>query len=344
MRKLRLAVIFVFLAALGLTVVMFNASKPRLLILQSYDNTYPWTRDVDVGIERVLKDSNDYSVRWFYMDTKRHPWSDYKVNIGKTVRKLVDSWQPSVVIAVDDDAQQYAMKYFAGRPDVKIVFSGLNGSPEQFGYQHAANVTGILERKPFYALKETLQLIASAQGHKGPLRIMFLGDTSDSVRADEKDFRNFAWAPIQVLDSRFAKTFDEWRDAVAFAGANHVDFIVTANYRKIQRGTGDKRLVPVAEVMDWTNAHSTVPVVGTNAFFVEDGGTLAIGTSPYEQGEVAMTMAERIMRHGTEPGRIAIQSTRQFVVAMRESGIRKWNIRLPAVYEAAARSSANFYP
>jgi len=344
MRAARLTLIVLFLTALAVIVVMFNTSKPRLLILQSYDKTYPWTRDVDVGIERVLKKRNDYSVRWFYMDAKRHPWSDYKVNTGKTVRKLVDRWQPTVVIAVDDDAQEYAMKYFANHPDVKIVFSGMNGSLEQYGYRNARNVTGILERKPFDALKDALLLIAAAQGRTRPPRIMFLGDASGSVHSDEQDFRRFDWGPIQVLDSRFARTFDEWQAAVDFAGANDVDFIITANYRKILRTKNGKGLMPASEVVEWTEKHSRVPVIGTNAFFVEDGGSLAIGTSPYEQGEVAMSMADRILSGGAVPERIPVQSTRQFVVAMRASGMKKWNIRLPAVYEAAARSSANFYP
>jgi ABC-type uncharacterized transport system substrate-binding protein len=344
MRKLRLTMIVIFLVALAVTVVVFNTTKPRLLILQSYDRDYAWTRDVDVGINRVLKDRNDYSVRWFYMDTKRHPWHDYKVNVGKTVEKLIENWQPNVVIAVDDDAQEYAMKSFINRPDIKIVFSGMNGSLADYGYDHANNVTGILERKPLDALKETLLLITAAQKRSRPLRIMFLGDASESVRKDEEEFRRFDWGPIQVLDSRFAKTFDEWRSAVEFCNGGNVDFIITANYRKIQRNKDAKGLMPAREVLKWTDQNSRVPVIGTNAFFVEDGGTLAIGTSPYEQGEVALSMVNDILYKGKKASDIPVQSTRQFVVAMRASGLRKWNLKLPTVYESAARSSANFYP
>ncbi|OGB27478.1 MAG: hypothetical protein A3I66_06220 [Burkholderiales bacterium RIFCSPLOWO2_02_FULL_57_36] len=344
MKTIRLAMIFIFLSALGITVLVFNTGKPRLLVLHSYDTGYTWTRDVDVGIRRVLKEKNDYSVRWFYMDTKRHPWKEYKVNAGKAVTKLVESWQPTVVIAVDDDAQEYAMKKFAHHPDVKIVFAGVSDSLEHYGYDKAANVTGILERKPFGALKETLSLIAATKNRSAPVRIMFIGDTSESVRNDEKDFRKFDWGSIQVLDSRLPKTFDEWKDAVEFAGNNNVDFIITANYRKIVRNKGEIALMPAREVIGWTEENSTVPVIGTNVFFVDDGGMLAIGTSPYEQGEVAVSMANQILQKGKPASEIPKQSTRQFVVAMRESGIKKWNIKLPSVYEAAARSSANFHP
>lgn len=344
MRKIRLAMIFVFLLALGVTVLVFNNAKPRLLILHSYDTGYTWTRDVDVGIRRVLKEKNDYSVRWFYMDTKRHPWKEFKVNAGKAATKVVDSWRPTVVIAVDDDAQEYAMKHFANRPDVRIVFSGVSDSLEHYGYDKASNVTGIFERKPFGALKETLLMIAASNSRSRPVRIMFIGDTSESVRNDEKDFRKFDWGAIEVLDSRLPKTFDEWKSAVEFAGKNKVDFIITANYRKILRNKDELALMPAREIIGWTEANSTVPVIGTNVFFVDDGGMLAIGTSPYEQGEVAVSMANQILQKDKTAEEIPKQSTRQFVVAMRESGVKKWNIRLPSVYEAAARSSANFHP
>ncbi|RJG05337.1 hypothetical protein D3870_04270 [Noviherbaspirillum cavernae] len=344
MKRIRWVMSFIFLAALASIVIVFNTTKPRVLILHSYDKDYVWTRDVDVGINRALKEQHEYTTRWFYMDTKRHPWKEFKVNAGKTVQKLVESWQPTIVIAVDDDAQEYAMKHFVGRQDIKIVFSGVNDSLDHYGYDKAANVTGIREIKPFKALKETLLLIAETQKHAGPLRIMFLGDTSESVRNDEKEFRKFDWAPIELVEPHFPKTFDEWRDAVDLAGKSGVDFIITANYRKILREKDGKTLMAPNEVVTWTQENSKVPVIGTNGFFVDDGGMLAIGTSPYEQGEVAVSMVNEILRSGKAVNEIPTQTSRQFIVAMRESGIKKWNIKLPAVYEAAARSSANFYP
>lgn len=344
MKTLRLAIVFAFLAAVAAAVVAFNTTKPRLLILHSYDTSYSWTRDVDVGIQRVLGGRNDYTVRWYYMDTKRHPWLDYRINEGKAVVKLIERWQPDVVVAIDDDAQEHAMKHFAHHPKVKIVFAGVNGSHTAYGYDGAPNVTGILERKPFAALKETLLLLAAQQQRTRPVRIMFLADGSESVRGDEVVYRQIDWNPIEVLPSRLVSTFDQWQEAVRFANDNGVDFIITANYRKIQRSKDSKELMKAAEVVAWTEANAKPLVIGTNGFFAEDGGTLAIGTSPFEQGEVALLMARRILLEGKSPSEIPVQSTRQYVVAMRESSVEKRGIKLPSVYEAAARSAANYYP
>lgn len=344
MKKLRLALIGLFLLALAALVVAFNISKPRLLVLQSYGKDYSWTRDVDVGLKRVLGNRTDFSERWFYMDTKSHPWKDYKINVGKAVRRLVDSWQPEVVLAVDDDAQAYAMKYYVDQPNIKIVFSGVNSEPQKYGYDRARNVTGILERKPYAALKETILTIAAAEKLSPPVRILFLGDGSGSVRDDEADFRKFDWAPIQLAPSLLVKTYGEWQAAVLAAPKNKVDFIITSNYRLLLREAGRKDLVPPREVVAWTEDHSIVPVIGTNVFYAEEGGMLAIGTSPYEQGEVAANMAVDLLEGRRPISAMPITRTRQFVIAMRESRIQKRGIALPAIYEAAARASGDFYP
>jgi len=343
MKRIQIMAGVLFLAALAITVVAFNANKPRLLILHSYDKDYSWTREVDVGLKRAVEGKREFSVRWFYMDTKRHPWLEFKVNAGLAAQKLVRSWQPTVVIAIDDDAQEYAMQYFVNNPEVKIVFAGVNSEAEQFGYDRASNVTGILERKPFSALKETLLLIAGNRNAKRPLRVMFLGDTSESVRQDAKAFDKYNWAPIQVVGKEFAATFDDWKKAVNEAEVRGVDIIITANYRKVQRDTDEKSLVPPRELVSWTEANARMPVIGTNAFYVEDGGMLAVATSPYEQGGIAMDMAMQILRKRVSPNSLPIRSTKQFVIAMRESSLQKRHIELPAVYEAAARASTNYY-
>lgn len=343
MRRLRLAVIMIFLVGLGFLVVTFNTTKPRLLILQSYDNEYAWSKDVDIGIKRILNNKNDYSTRWFYMDTKRHPWKDYKVNTGLAVRKLIDSWQPSVVVAVDDDAQQFAMKYFVNRPEVKVVFAGVNEEAAAYGYDNASNVTGILERLPLSALKETLLEMARPLKLGHPPRVMFLGDRSETVIADERYFSQFDWNSLIRVDSRLVETFDEWKEAIRSAEGK-VDFIVVSNYRKVLRARDGKDLVPPKELIDWSEQNSKPPIIGTNVFFSQDGGMLAIGTSPFEQGEVAAAMAKELLdNQNKSPKEIPVQVTRQFVVSMRASRMSQRNFKLPSIYEAAARSSNNFY-
>jgi ABC-type uncharacterized transport system substrate-binding protein len=177
---------------------------------------------------------------------------------------------------------------------------------------------------------------------KSPLRIQFIGDHSETVLGDERFFRNYDWAPLRVLDSKLVNTYGEWQQAVR-ESAGKTDFLIASNYRKVMRSASDPALVPAGELIAWTESHSPVPFIGTNGFFAEDGGMLAIGTSPYEQGEAAARLAAKILDNGTPPKQIPFLITSQFVVAMRGTAIRNRHFDLPQVYEASARASNKYF-
>ncbi len=87
-----------------------NLAKPRILVLHSYDLDYSWVRDVNVGLNRVLR-GKPYNVRWHYMDTKRNPSNDFRERAGLLARRIIGDWKPDLIIAVDDDPQKYAVMY-----------------------------------------------------------------------------------------------------------------------------------------------------------------------------------------------------------------------------------------
>lgn len=342
MKRLRLLLISLFLIGTVIVTVSYNLHKPRVLVLHSYDLSYPWTRDATNGVRRVLDQYPHYAVRWFYMDTKRHPWPEYKAKTGHAARSAIERWKPDVLILIDDDAQELVGRHFAGHPRMQLVFSGVNGGVEDYGYTGAANVTGIFERKDLAALKTAVLALQGIPPQGGPLRVIHIGDASSSVAHDEAHFRAFDWAPLQNQPGHLVSDFDAWKQAVLEA-QTQADFIITSNYRKISRSANDRSLVPAAEVVAWTLANSRLPVIGTNGFFVEDGGELAIGTSPYEQGEVAARMAVKLLS-GQTAANIPQASTRQFVVYMRSARLHARGWSLPPLYEAFARATNNDLP
>lgn len=342
MNRLRLVLISLFLAGSVAVVVAYNLHKPRVLVLHSYDLGYPWTREVNVGVHRVLDQQPHFAVRWFYMDTKRHPWQDFKQNMGLSARQVIDRWQPDVIIAVDDDAQEFVARHYVGHVHTRIVFAGVNGGVDAYGYVGAGNVTGIFERKDLPALKQALLALRWPRQAAGPLRVVHIGDNSKSVEQDDRYLGEFDWRPLINLPSRRLGTFDAWKKAVLEV-QDQTDFILTTNYRKLSRGAADSRLVAPEEVVAWTLANSRVPVIGTNGFFVEDGGELAIGTSPFEQGEIAARMAIGLIG-GQAAKDIPRASTRQFVVYMRSAKMHRRGMELPPLYEAFARATNNDLP
>jgi hypothetical protein len=316
--------------------------RPRILVLHSYGADYSWVRDVNIGLKRVLDQKRSYAVRWHYMDLKRFPWREAKENAGIRSRRVIDEFSPDVIIAVDDDAQEYAAKYYVNHPKIKIVFAGINGDIEPYGYDKASNATGILERKQLTATRDAIRdagIVHWPEG--GAARLLLIGDTSESVKSDMEHLRKFDWKPVTVAETRLAGTFDEWQEIIRSA-PGRADVIITTNYRKLTRSAASRELVSPEEVVKWTEGNSKLPVIGTNGFYVEDGGMLAIGTSGYEQGEVAAKLATQIIDKGTSPKLLPVVSTSQFVVFMRPALLKSHNVKLPPLYEAFARANNNY--
>ncbi len=343
-RHLQLASMAFFLLLTVTALLWFSLHKPRLLILQSYDLSYSWSRDVQEGLLRVLDRKHYISVRWHYMDTKRHPWPQFREKAGIAARRVIDDWQPDVVIAVDDDAQQFVGRHYVNHPHLQWIFAGVNGEVDSYGYDAAdvRNVTGVYERINMRVLRDTLLHLAGNSPREQPLRIVHIADRSESVLKDDAQYRAFDWAPLTLLPSQLVSTQEEWQAAVRWANA-HADFILTSNYRKIERSADDHTLVPAPEIARWTEANATIPLLGKNGFFVEDGGMLAISTSPYEQGELAARMALDLLEQPRAAHTIPRATSRQYIVYMRGNRLAERGLQLPELYEAFARATNNYY-
>ncbi len=334
--------IWMFFLGSALLPAWYHSNKPKIVVLHSYDKEYAWVKGVNIGINRILEGHREYAVTWYYLDTKRHPSPEFKANAGMAMRRMIEAAPPDILIAIDDDAQAYVSRFFINHPTIGIVFAGVNNQPSDYGFDQTRNVTGIQERIPLEALKETLLSIAQDNPIHQPLTIKFIGDRSETVVGDERYFRSFDMQPIQILDSSLVETFDEWQQAVR-DGAGKVDFLVCSNYRKIKRQANNDELVPARELINWTEQHSEAPLIGTNIFFSRDGGMLAIGTSPYEQGETAAKLALELLTTGRQANQLPIRTSVQFVVSMRPSLIHARHLKLPRVYEAAARGINEYH-
>jgi hypothetical protein len=126
-------------------------------------------------------------------------------------------------------------------------------------------------------------------------------------------------------------------------GAGH-DVLLVSGYRRLRRSATDARLVPAREVVAWTEAHSRVPVISFDGFFIEDGGMLAIGKSPYEHGEVAAALALQVALKHRAPSTLPVVASSQFIVSMSGSRMQARHFVLPRVYEAAARTGNLYLP
>lgn len=338
----------ILLTIVIVSVLIFNFNKPRVMILHSYNIDYSWTRGVNVGLNRVIEKWTNYSVVWHYMDTKKHNDKEWLTRSGIIARRAIDKWQPDVLIAIDNFAQELAAQYYINRSDMNIVFAAINGSIEPYNYHTASNVTGILEQRQLEGLLDTLKVLEENKSEtyqktvREKARLFYIMDSSKSVLGDREYIDNYHWEPLEYVGSFSAKTWPQWQQKILQMG-DKTDYIFVTNYRKLARSDTDPSFVPAQEVMTWTEAHSAVPVVGLQVFNVEDGGMLSIGVSPFEQGEVAAKMAEDIIRNKRIASSIPVVPNHHFIIAMRKPAMIKRNLKLPSIYESFSRATNTYF-
>ena len=65
----------------------------------------------------------------------------------------------------------------------------------------------------------------------------------------------------------------------------------------------------------------------------------AVGVSPYEQGLIAGKIATDLASRHVPAGSVKIAQSSQFVVALRESAMRRRDFQVPAIYHAFASAT-----
>jgi hypothetical protein len=277
------------------------------------------------------------------MNTKRLSDPDSLRYAGIVARRAIDRFDPNVLIAVDDLAQRLAARYYVNHPRMEIVFAGVNGSVEPYGYVDAENVTGIFERKPLQAVKDLVLTLEQGRAAGRPSAgIRYLMDPSESMARDRHLVESFDWAPLHYEGTEVAQDFGHWQRFVS--SLPHVDgeYLLIANYRKLRRSEDDPEPVPPGEVMRWTEENSPIPIIGVNVFNVEDGASVAVGASPFEQGEVAATLADELLKRHLRGAAIPMVDPRHYVVAINAPALARRELQLPQIYETFARTTFTY--
>lgn len=287
----------------------------KVLLVQSYHAEYPWVVAINRGVTARLNAAGiPFDI--FYMDTKRKTDEPWKKAAGQLAQKKVAEYQPGVIIAADDNAQQYFGRTLVDGP-MPLVFCGVNHDPTRYGYP-ARNVTGIIERPN---LKQTLGLLARFRTIKSFALISDDDPTSVGTLNHLKQGNYDA----TLVETRNIGTFDDWKRAIdEFNGK--VDALGIFNYHTLKRA-GETQSMNPKEVMAWTSEHLTIPSMGFQDFTIQDGALLGTAESGDEQGEKAADYAIRLMQ-GTGASALPVIQGEQGVMMLNRSTAERLKIQL----------------
>lgn len=282
-------------------------AQNRILIVHSYHNEYDWTRSINDSLEVSFKAAGiPYKI--YYMDTKRNAGETWKKKSARKARQIVQEYKPTVVIAVDDNAQAYFVKEYVNKSSIQFVFCGVNAPPESYGYP-AANVTGILERA--YTIQTLHVLKTLIPSTRKVALVSDYSPTANEVLARVKALTTKINYDIKIVQYHQPIHFSEWKKTIKKLDRDReIDALLIPIYHTVRQDHAQTSVIP-SQIMRWTINNTSKPIVGLWPFIINDGGLLAVIIDPHEHGRVAAQMALEIIQQGKKASDIAMRVNRE---------------------------------
>nr|WP_321465260.1 ABC transporter substrate binding protein [uncultured Desulfobulbus sp.] len=309
------------IAAIDLPAWGQPTNPPKILVVHSYhQDQQEHVVEMDKGIAEALH-GVDCQLRSYYMDTKRRTDEAWKRTAGNEAKKIVAQYRPDVVIAMDDNAQKYFARGYAGQPGPPwFVFSGVNKDPGEYGYP-AVNVTGVLERPN---VLESVALLLKIQPQVKRLLIM----ADKSATTDPLvDYCKTLSLPVTVVAYEQPLTLAQWTKALD-TYHEQVDAVGLYVLRTITRSATDPTKVPEQELIGMINQTYHLPTVGFFDSAAESGVLCAVSVSMREQGEAAGRIAKDLLA-GKRPADFAVRPTDQGRIQLNLETAEHLGIQIP---------------
>jgi len=310
----------------------------KLLIINSYspDNvcSSPQQRGILFELAKAgYKTGKNLIVRIFYMDTKRRFTSPEEIEKrGEEALKEFYRFKPNVLVTLDDNAFRTVALRLVGQ-HVPIVFSGMNGQPEDYDRivdwmetrKHPGkNITGVYEN---------LHVLDALRIYKklfpGIKKVVFITDLSPTGCAITKQI-------ISELNStpsfpcpwefRMALSWEDYKKIIISLDR---DPMVSAIYPvavTLPSQSGKRFTAP--EIFKWTTKHIEKPEIAVNHEFARMGLFGGAAVDFFSMGRQAGRMVIRILK-GEYPGNIPIEKAEKYVLVFNLDRARELGIKIP---------------
>jgi ABC transporter substrate binding protein len=280
-----------------------QVNKQKLLYINSYHKGYQWSDDVEKGLLKALKiktrsdgsyDISESSVelKILRMDTKNNRTEDFKKQAAITAKKLIEKWQPDIVVASDDNASKYLIAPYYKDDTLPFVFCGVNWNASVYGFP-ASNITGMVEINPINELVQILKKYAKGE------RLGFIG--ANTITAQKISQYGEETLDRKFSDGKLVDTIDEWQQEYLKL-QNSTDMVLWFGPSGIKGWDDEKALAFILE-------HTRVPTgaVGDNDIRYALIGLVGIAE---EQGWWAGRTALKVL-NGTSPAEIPLTTNKQ---------------------------------
>lgn len=326
-----------FLAGVVGWLGLFLATKPRIMVLHSFSEGSSWVRQVDAGVGAALqRNRRPLQVQRHYLNLDSPSAAKTQDMAVQGARRAIESFDPDVLIAVDDEANELVARHWVGAARPRIVYLSINQPPSTYGYAGASNVSGIAERLAFGAVLRAAEFVGQGRS----LSVSVVGVDNATGRAEMAQAESFGWSPHQAPRRALVRNMQDWQ---SFVGSADTDILVVLSVTSLPRSRQDRSPVSPEEIIAWTEANSPALPVGTQVGYVEQGGGLSFAPPPRDEGVQAVELSLEWLdeRNGAEaPPPV---STDHYDVAVRPARLERRSLALPSIYLEAARANGTLY-
>ena len=314
------------------------AAPRRIFILHSYEAGHACGQPQHDGLIEALEkagytEGRDFEIRAYFMDTKRHNNTPELIEAeARIARTQIDDYRPHVVVPLDDNAFRTVGLKLAGA-SVAVVFSGLNGQPEDYNRQQrfmdsrsrpGRNITGVYEKLHIAdAIRVHTRLFSKMQ------RVRIYVDASPTGQAISRQIRiELAQEPIPC-DWEMTEIAD-WEQYQQEILAVNGDETVGAIYPAVLMLKDRRQKTYTAgEIFAWTAAHSRKTEIPLNFAFARMGLFGGAAVDFHAMGVQAGKMVVSILG-GTAPGEIAIADAEKYALVFNLKRAAQLGVEIPA--------------
>ena len=284
--------------------------KHKIFYIGSYHEESPWSAGITVGITSVFNKRDNIDLKIMRMNTKRQPSEKSKKTAALKAKGIIETWQPELIIASDDNASKYLIVPYYRNSDLPFVFCGVNWDASVYGFP-TQNITGMVEVSLVQELIKHIR--PNAKGDK----IGFLAP--DTLSAHQVLAQNKKLLTITPDNIKFVQTAEEWKTAY-LALQTSADMLLMAVWAGIPDWNEQ-------DIINFIQEHIKIP---SGSFYADIGKytLMTCANDPMEQGEWAAGAALKII-DGKNPADIPIVTNKRAKIFLNMVLAKKMGFKFP---------------
>ncbi len=300
---------------------LVSGAKQKILFVNSYHEGYRWSDDIEKGLTKALRlkslgggkfhdSGSNIDFKVFRMNTKLRNRKEQIEQAALEAKQLIDSWQPDVVVACDDNAAKSLIQPYFLNSSIPIVFCGVNYDASVYNLP-SENSTGMVEVEH---IPETIGLL---RDYAGGDRIGYIGADDMSNRKSLAFHKNMLG--IEYVDGGLVSTIEDWKK----------------EYLRLQKTVDMLVILNPVGIQGWNPEHidafllesTTIPsgAVGDSEIRYSLMGNVKVAE---EQGWWAGKTALKIL-HGTKPSGIPVTRNKESKLFINMSIANRLGIKFP---------------